>query len=215
MRVELPQVLSVLSHEIRGPISVIQGYARLMLAKRPPTDLEVPMLQGVLDASARLAGVAKQASDIVAWCNSSAPAWESTRAGGLADAIVARLPEGVRVRAAGDAADAALRVTRVDHLAGAIAAIVTSATRDLMGAPVELAIESDPRAPVVTFSIGPAESPSPAAPPAPSSGPATPLAFDRGGQGLDMVLASYVLETHEAEVTTTSQGHVTVRLPRE
>jgi signal transduction histidine kinase len=50
MRVELPSLLSVLAHELRSPLRVLQGYLGLMLRQREAGHPDVQMLVALLDA---------------------------------------------------------------------------------------------------------------------------------------------------------------------
>src|SRR5690606_2028831 len=101
MRVELPRLLSVLRHELRIPLSVLQGYLRLMLQQGGTDDANRRMLQAMLDATGRLTAIGRQAADLASWTTASPLAAADTVAlGALLDAA-ARGQTGVSVEITG------------------------------------------------------------------------------------------------------------------
>ena len=93
-------------------------------------------------------------------------------------------------------------------MARAIAALANSVARDFDQHPSLLS-------PVVSESTVAIQ----VTPGGPGSGlpaPATPagVAFDRGGMGLELVLAEHVLGTHGASVAPGADGGVVIRIPR-
>ena len=51
------RMLRVLSHELRGPLGVMQGYLRLLLTRRADDAADVRMLTAILDASGRITAI--------------------------------------------------------------------------------------------------------------------------------------------------------------
>ena len=61
----VPEVCSIISHELRTPLTVLQGYLRLIQrGSGPPNPAHV---SAMLDATAQLAAVGRQASDLSGW----------------------------------------------------------------------------------------------------------------------------------------------------
>jgi hypothetical protein len=204
-RVELPRLLSVLAHETRGAVGVIQGYVRIMMRDRDASHPDMPMLKGVLDASARLTAISRQASDLVTWAASRVDLPpQSGRLGDLSDEAVAQSSGRLSARLSEPEKQLTLRVLSLPALAAAVAAVADFSAREA-GRPVVLSVApaSDP-----TPSAGGADrdtgtiqlriAAEGATPAAESSGP---FPFDRGGLGLALVLASYVFDAHDAHVT--------------
>jgi signal transduction histidine kinase len=211
MRVELPRLLSVLAHELRGPLSVIQGYLRLMLKQRDSGHAETPMIRAMLDATGRLAALGRQASDVALWTNHTAEAGEVDLAA-LANKTAALVPSGsTSVHLDADAGREAVSTSDPEALAAALAALAELAARDT-GGRVELSTRSATDSGRIMVVLTAADVPvlEPAGD-GPSAGAAIgrPLtvAFDRGGFGLSLVLASYVLDAHGADVRTTDLGN--------
>jgi signal transduction histidine kinase len=212
MRVELPRLLSVLAHELRGPLSVIQGYLRLMLKQRDSSHAETPMIRAMLDATGRLAALGRHASDVSLWTSHATDAAQVDLAV-LADKTAALVPSGTAsVRLDPDAGREAVSTLDPDALAAALAALAEVAARDT-GGRVELSARSatDSRTITVVLTptdvpgLGPAGDDSIPGAEAATSRPLT-VAFDRGGFGLSLVLASYVLDAHGAAVQTANAG---------
>jgi signal transduction histidine kinase len=67
MGVELPKVLRVLAHELRGSLGVIQGYVRLLKERHTAEETDVRMLNAMLAATARITEIARHASDVATW----------------------------------------------------------------------------------------------------------------------------------------------------
>jgi hypothetical protein len=208
MRVELPDLLSVLSHELRGPLGIVQGYLRLMQRQRPPGDPDAPIITAMLDATGRLATIGRQAADLRAWCRPHpVDAMTDVAANDLAAAAV-QASSGVLVMTTGaEVCDAPVRVLDVDAVAAALVALGVLVSRERGERDVSLDVAS--AADHVTFTVIPAPG---------GAGPATPpsaVAFDRGGQGLSLVVASYVLDAHGAVVARADPpGSIQVHLTR-
>ena len=57
----------MLSHELRGPLGVMQGYLRLLLTRRADDAADVRMLTAILEASGRITAIARDASELATW----------------------------------------------------------------------------------------------------------------------------------------------------
>src|SRR5690348_1243122 len=110
MSTNFSEVLSVLAHELRSPLSVLQGYIRLLQRKRDATDPESAMLTAMLGATTRLAALGRQSSELAVWMRRDEPD-TPTDAAALMQAIAAHAPAGVTaVLPTGPIAQTQLRV---------------------------------------------------------------------------------------------------------
>lgn len=101
-------------------------------------------------------------------------------------------------------------------LGRALAALVVTVSRDHDNAPCVVDLAADEHHVVVAIRPGAGGQSAPTAPQADvlSEPPRGTPAFNRGGMGLELVLASHVLESHGARVTTAPAGGLDVSLPR-
>jgi hypothetical protein len=186
-----------------------------MLRQRDESHAETPMIRAMLDATGRLAALGRDASDVARWCSPAALTDQVTVAV-LAEKAAALVPSGAATVAVDDrAGQEAVSTSDPDALAAALAAVAESAARD-SGGRVHLTSRSDGGRGTITFLVSPTESIGApggdriAASPRPAA-----TAFDRGGFGLSLVLASYVLDAHGADVrAATVEGSVEVRLQK-
>jgi signal transduction histidine kinase len=192
MRVELPELLSVLSHELRGPLGILQGYLRLMQRQRSPGDPDVPILTAMLEATGRLTTIGRQVDHLREWCGPRVPdVARDVPARDLAEAA-ARASDGrLTLTDSARACDAPLLVFDRDAVAAALVALGVLVSRE--HGVREVTLDAAATGDHVTFTL------LPAAPggTAPDRSPAT-VAFNSGGQGLSLVVASYVLDGHGA-----------------
>jgi K+-sensing histidine kinase KdpD len=212
MPVELPDLLSVLAHELRSPLSVLQGYIRLLQRDRMPGDPETNMLASMLDSTGRLAAIGRQASDLAVFLKSPASAGRQVTVEALVAEIARRVSSGVTIEPCGDsAAEATIATSHDELLAGAISALTDLVMRDSGEKAAVVAVcASDAD---VRVTIAPGTEPGQAT--VDAAGGGTCVAFDRGGLGLSLVVASYVLEAHGARTTAHGGGRIVVHLPAE
>jgi hypothetical protein len=216
MPVDTPKLLSILAHEIRGPVSALQGYLRV-LDQQPhaavPTAGQAATFATILDAmrksTSKLAALGTDASDLASWLASpqNHPSQRVSVGALLSETktfstSVEFPPEFVP---ATESAEIAL--TNVSLMARALAALATAVARDHDQQPSRLTAEISDAAVTVHIAPGAAGSD-------PSSGGAGTVALDRGGMGLQLVLASHVFDTHGATATALPDGRVAVRIPR-
>jgi hypothetical protein len=216
MPVDTPKLLSILAHEIRGPVSALQGYLRV-LDQQPhaaaPTTGQAPTLATILDAmrksTSKLAALGTDASDLAGWLASPQdhPSQRVSVGALLAEAKTfstsVEFPPGFIP--ADESAELAL--ANVSLMARALAALATAVARDHDQRPSRLTAEISEDALTVHITPNAAGSD-------PSSGSTGAVALDRGGMGLQLVLASYVFDTHGATVSAFADGRVSVRIPR-
>src|SRR4029450_13361408 len=67
MRVELPKALSILAHEVRGSLGVIQGYLRMLRDGVADPALSARMWQAIQDATSRIPAITRGRSERSAW----------------------------------------------------------------------------------------------------------------------------------------------------
>jgi signal transduction histidine kinase len=212
MHPELPDLLSVLAHELRSPLSVLQGYVRLLQRQRDPGDPESTMLASMLDATGRLAAIGRHASDLANWLRRGPVPLAPVPVRAVLADIVSRSLAGWRV------ADVPTEVGSVEIgvadsalLAGAIVAVGDLAMRDSGQKAVTLDVQrASTASDGLSLLLRPAGSPAAIGE---SAAATTDVAFTRGGLGLTLVLASYILEAHGARVTTAAAGPHVVWLP--
>jgi signal transduction histidine kinase len=215
MRVEMPRLLSLVAHEVRGPLGVIQGYLRLMTRARAEGNADLPLLNAMLDATGRLAAISRQASELASWTERYAGMPASLTAHALMDLVRTRPGWIPATTVDVDEAISAELISSAnpDMLAASIAGVI-DATRRELGANVALRVsvvqDEAPDAVVVTIA------PAAVLPEDLRQDAERPFQFDQGGLGLALVLASYVLEAHEARVTVVgSSGAARIRLQKE
>jgi hypothetical protein len=206
---------SVLAHELRSPLSVLQGYIRLLQRQREPGHPEMAMLEAMLDATGRLTTIARQASDLGNWLGAvEARPFGPVAVTAVTDALADRLrnmPPAVALLPV-PATPLTLRADPA-ALAGAIVALAESMHRDNESAVIEISVLDSQADGSVGFALGPASSTTGTA-----SSPGRPMSpgpsFDRGGAGLALIAASHVLDQHGASFdATTAPGHIVIRFP--
>jgi hypothetical protein len=210
MRVELPQLLSVLSHELRGPLGILQGYLRLMQRQRSPGDPETTILAAMLEATGRLAAIGRQVDSLRASCGPLAAETATTIAAcDLAESAVRGADGGLTLTEGARACDAPLVVFAPDAVASALVALGVLVSRERGERDVTLDVAAPTESDDVTFTVIPAPGGTTRA------APLSSVAFDSGGQGLSLVVASYVLEREGATAEPADPpGAIQVRFSR-
>ncbi|MEO8480925.1 MAG: histidine kinase dimerization/phospho-acceptor domain-containing protein [Acidobacteriota bacterium] len=214
MSTDLSDVLSVLAHELRSPLSVLQGYIRLLQRKRDAADPESAMLTAMLTATSRLATLGRQSSDLAVWARRDEPG-TTTDVAAFTHAIASHAPAGATLAPVpDDMTHRAFHVADVQALAQSIGALAELAMRETRQSAAAIAVRPDDDG---ALRVVIAVTPDAATLEAGGTLPATtePVPFNRGGLGLSLCLASYVLATHEATATATSDlAHIDVRIGR-
>lgn len=215
MRVELSKALSILSHEVRGSLGVLQGYLRMLREGVSDPTLTSRMLQSMQDATTRLAAVARESSELSAWLEGRRPEGSEVAAVGavLQQAANAAGAEDAAVDVPEELAGVQVRSEPPGAVARALASVLTASRREAPGRAFTLAVRPALAPGTIVVSIGPAEAP------AEDAGEAADVPFDfgRGGMGLSLVLASHVLDAHGARLTMDGRdrSRVTVQLQRD
>lgn len=221
MRVESSKTFSVLAHELRSPLGVIQGYLRMLRMRRTDDDPELRMLTAMLDATGRISTVANQASELAIWHDGQPSGVESdTTIGTLLNRVAASrdLLRPVTVEA-GVAATLAIRTSQPAAVAAAVAALANAAARSAPDQAIGIRSVVDANGSGVIL-IGP--EPALAALNASSMDEADPgrardRLFSCGGQGLALILAAAVFERHGVVVglIESAADVIVVRLPKD
>ncbi len=215
MRVDTPTLLAVLAHEIRSPVSVLQGYLRLLEQQRPANGPEGAMLEAMRKSTARLAALGRDASDLSGWLDAaprSQPA--SVTVGDLLADFHSRAPLAIMTAVDEHTAQSPLETRDSAMLGRALAALVMSVSRDHDNAPCPVDVAADEHHILVRIRPGVPGDDEAAARTADEPPPDATPPFNRGGMGLQLVLASHVLASHGARVSTTAPGGLDVSLPR-
>ena len=115
---------------------------------------------------------------------------------------------------ADDAAGIELETANAAALTAAVTAVLEAAGRELPPRTGCVSVVARRPQPGVSIRIGSAAAVAAAAESGDAGGP--PMAFDRGGQGLALVLAASVLDAHHSDVRQASAaGGVSITLPEE
>ena len=214
MRVELSKALSILSHEVRGSLGVLQGYLRMLRDGVSDPALTARMLQSMQDATTRLAAVTRQASELSAWTEGRRPEGrERVSIDQLLEQAVAGADlKNASVIVPADQAGTLVTSEPPGALAGALAAVLVASRRESATAAFTLTVAPGSTDGELVIRMGPSDGGSIA-----SDAVDTAFDFGRGGMGLSLVLASHVLDVHGARLTTVGddRSRVIVRLQRD
>jgi signal transduction histidine kinase len=195
--VDLPVTLRLLSHELRTPTGVIQGYSKMLLEDRIADDMRPAVVAQMQRAVARVALIAQQSHDLLHWISDlDAHSFRDVPIAPLLDDIRARVTTigHVTVEIDPRCADRRVRTSDPMALAEAGAAIVVDAARQAHGE-VTLAVRPAEAMDALDFCAFP--SPLADAPrPAPCGGNREQLDVHAAGLGLSLLLASAVVEAH-------------------
>jgi signal transduction histidine kinase len=217
MRVDTPTLLAVFAHELRGPLSALQGYLRLLEQRHAPEPAETTMIQAMRKSTDRLAALGREASDLAGWMARAGAAAPSPEDGGTTTvgALVAGLtkaPAGAVLAAplSEPVANAACRTTDAALLIRACRAVAAAVARNHDNQPAQLDVREEERVIHLRLLVSPASGHGTSTEPT-----ATALRFDQGGMGLELILAAHVLDGHGARLTPAASGGVDIQLPRE
>jgi signal transduction histidine kinase len=202
MGVELSKALNILAHEVRGPLGVIQGYLRLLRQRRVQDEDDTRMLTAMQDATGRLAALGRQAVDLAIALERPSLEGDDARIAEMVEAAVqqAALPAPPAVALPAPVGLAHVRFGRSPQVIAAIAALLQAVSKDAAGGP--LAIVGTRRGDrEIELGLGPRDRLT-AAGDAPRSSDPGDLRLDRGGLGLSLVLASYVLDAIDARLSS-------------
>ena len=200
-----PRVLSLLSHELRGPLGVIRGYLRLLEQTGPDlSDQHRQAVSAALKASDRAADLLTQTSMLAQLQRHETPfdfkrvAFKDIVAAAVEDV---RLPRDPAVRL--DVAEGPAALISADEalLRGAIATLCSAVVRaQAAETTLKLAVDEQARDGVAGVRLKIA---------ADTSSEALterPIDITRGGLGLDLPIAQHLIAAHHGEVSELGRG---------
>lgn len=212
MTPNLAQVLNTVAHEIRTPLAVSQGYLKLFLDGRlKDGDDTRRAMEQTRQALGTLATLCMDMGKVSA---------QAENPGG---GIPSRLPASDligRVRAhesvkhaefAGDAGGRMIETTCADDLANAVAIVMASAFDEARGEPHAVEASADG---ALTIVAAPTDT-LPAVPRAPDLAGAGAVDFVKGGKGLKLIWAAFVLDKHGVQTWADERSRASVgfRIP--
>lgn len=213
MQPNLAQVLNTLAHEIRTPLAVSQGYLKLFLDGRlTNADDTRKAFEQTRQALGALATYCVDMGKISALAEGSAAAGIPERVT-TAD-FISRLREHADVAGAtwsGDAGAGAIEARPSRDFIDAIAVVVKAAFDEAKDHPHEIRAEARTSLTLLAGNVDALG----ALEPGPSGPAAQAVNFGKGGKGLKLIWAAFVLDKHGVE-TWTSQDHkasVGIRIP--
>lgn len=200
---DLAQVLNTLAHEIRTPLAVSQGYLKLYLDGRlTNADDQRRALQQTREALGTLATLCNEISKVSALSAIASPALTERV---TAREFISQVQNAAEVHGmdwSGDPGAASIATQSATDLARAVAIVAKAAFdegRDLphamrvSGGPELVLLAGTPDA-IAALEAGP------------GAGDAGQVDFARGGKGLRLIWAAFVLQRHHVQ-TWTHQGH--------
>lgn len=203
MPVAFPQVCSVLAHELRSPLSVLQGYIRLLQRQHDSGNGDAAKLEAMLAATGRLAAIAQDASRLGSWLAApDGPPLAPVPLATLLERIDRQGSAAVTLRVHHAATAASDIEADVDALASAIVAVAESLARTDGAAAIDISLLDEPAG--VRLHSRTIDGT------APARGSDRPFAFDAGGMGLALVTASYVLDAHGASLQAGTAGTIDI-----
>ena len=199
MGLSLAQVLNTLAHEIRTPLAVSQGYLKLYLDGRLTTpEDQQRALQKSRDALGVIATLCTDMTRVSSLSESPDPPFtEHVAAAELIGSLrAAKELEGASWQG-GAAPPASVASTGAKDLVRAVAIVARAAFDEARAAPRAIRIEGDSR--TLSLLAG-AEAAVPSLQSGPGDAKARPVDLTRGGKGLTVMWASFVLQQHRVEM---------------
>jgi signal transduction histidine kinase len=193
---DLTTTLRVLTHEMRTPVGVIQGYVRMLSDGRVNSADQAKVFKQIRDATTRVADLGDQIDELLRWLPSDTGHPEGTVAlpALLADAsALARFGTRVQiehlheaaVRTSDERALVRTCATLMDTVARESLDVVRLWTRPGADHTQDLIFSADATVDDLASLAGP------------SDAGTTPLALDRGGLGMSLVCAAAVVDAHQ------------------
>jgi K+-sensing histidine kinase KdpD len=198
---DLATTLRVLSHELRTPVGVLQGYLRMLSEGRLPTADQPRIFTQMQTAATRVASLGQQASEISRWLDHSIEsAWTSIPVSQLVERAVSTSAAASRVMPELDGqSPATVRTFDAPALTTAFASVVNAVARESAGTLTIVGRPSKDHDGSVELLIAPT-APDLRDVPGPDDPQAAPLRLEYGGVGLSLVLSSAVVHAHGGQV---------------
>ena len=199
----LAQVLNTLAHEIRTPLAVSQGYLKLYLDGRLTNADDVQRaFQQTRTALGTLATLCTEMSKVSALAEVSSPALTERVTARDFIAHLQKAPEVEGTEWSGDGGTATIAAQTTADLVHAVAIVAKAAFDEARETPHAVRVAGG-RELVMLAGTPDALSALDAGPDAPD---ARHVDFTRGGKGLRLIWAAFVLQRHHV-ATWTHQGH--------
>ena len=207
MQPNLAQVLNTLAHEIRTPLAVSQGYLKLYLDGRfTNVDDTRRAFEQTRQALGALATLCVDMGKVSALSENAAQGIpERVTAGDFIQSVRAHNEVDGAVWA-GDAGAHTMQTTNHRDLAHAVAIVSTSAFADAREAPHAVRVETGD-ALMVLAGANDSLAALQAGPGAPN---ARPVDFVKGGKGLKLIWAAFVLDGHHVQTWTDADHRASV-----
>ena len=218
MPVDISDVLHVLAHELRTPTGIAQGYVRMLLEERltDPRDRQ-RALEATRSAVSRISELTQETSKLANWLEADHTAMQSIDAAAFVQRVVdaARVDPPLVTKCDIQPDEAVVSTPDTGALVDAVVALVRATARELRRQPCALLVARlDRRMMEVLIAPDDQLSALAAGPHAPSAGP---IALERGGVGLSLVMAAAVFAAHDVAPWTVDRRRtaIGIRLPIE
>ncbi|MGE3889030.1 MAG: histidine kinase dimerization/phospho-acceptor domain-containing protein [Vicinamibacterales bacterium] len=202
----LAQVLSTLAHEIRTPLAVSRGYLKLLLDGGLPSAADQrSALERTQEALGVISTLCQEMGKVGAAAGIQAPRPLEGRltVGGLQDALTATLGEDAPEWRGRISPGPLVATNGTDDIVRAVAALGTMAFKDASGARHVVQARMDDASLVIV--IG-GEAATSSLPPDPDADGAADVPVVRGGFGLALMWAAFVLEQHRVRTWHHASG---------
>jgi signal transduction histidine kinase len=203
MHPNLAQVLNTVAHEIRTPLAVSQGYLKLYLDGRlTNADDQRRAFQQTREALGTLATLCNDMSKVSALAETASPALTARVSAREFVAHVQKAQEVEGTEWSGDGGAASIATQSATDLAHAVAIVAKAAFDEAREAPHAVQVVTGPE---LVMLAGTRDA-IPALAAGPGADDAQQVDFTRGGKGLRLIWAAFVLQRHHVD-TWTHQGH--------